>query len=51
MIPKDKMDLYGKQVIIKDEIVCNDGTNFYDYTWQEHLKYLGLSIEKEEAHE
>lgn len=34
--------MYGKEVIITGEVVANDGTRFEDYTWEEHLHFLGF---------
>lgn len=42
------MYCYGKIVEITGEVVCNDGSRFQDYSWEQHLQYLGYAVEKEE---
>ena len=40
---------FGKEVIISQSIICKDGVKkFEDYSWEEHLYYMGLSLTKEE---
>ena len=39
---------YGKTVEITGPVVCNDGTKFEDYTWEDHLRYMGYGVEKDE---
>lgn len=43
--------LYGKIVFLKEEVISNDGSTFYDYSWEQHLKYLGFSLSHEEIDE
>ncbi len=43
-----KDESYGKEVIITGPVICKDGKKFKDYTWEEHIQLLGLSLSKEE---
>lgn len=47
----DSIEYFGRTLVLTGEVICNDGTKFEDYTWEEHLKFLGLSIENEEKDE
>ncbi len=40
---------YGRVVTINGSVICKDSTTFDDYTWEEHVKHLGFSIEKDEV--
>lgn len=37
-----------KQVILTEEVRCNNAPKFSDYTLQEHLHFLGFGLTKEE---
>lgn len=45
---------YGEVIEITGPVVCNDGTKFEDYSWEQYLKYLrylnflGYGIPKDE---
>lgn len=42
------INYFGKTVVIDGPVVCNDGSKFEDYTWEEHLQFLGLNLPTEE---
>lgn len=39
-------ETYGREVILTGPVICNDGSRWEDYTWEEHLYYLGFSAEE-----
>lgn len=45
-VPEEKM-FYGKVVELTDQVVCNDGITFHDYSWEEHKHYLGFGVPKD----
>lgn len=45
-LPKENH--YGEIVVIDGPVICNDGTKFEDYSWEQHLKYLGFGVPKDE---
>ncbi len=42
---------FGRTVVINGPVVCNDGTTFDDYTLEDHIKFLGLSLSSEEKND
>lgn len=48
---EQKDEFFGKEVVISGEVLCKDGTTFEDYTWEEHLHFLGYAISGQEKNE
>lgn len=39
---EDRKDYFGFSLTITENVICNDGSKFEDYTWEEHLHYNGF---------
>ena len=35
---------FGEEVLINQKVVCIDGSKWEDYSFEEHLKNLGFSL-------
>lgn len=36
---EEKESYFGATLTLTENVICNDGSKFEDYTWEEHLHY------------
>ncbi len=48
---EEKEEFFGKVVEITGPVVHIDGTTMEDYTWEEHLYFLGFALSDEKKDE